>query len=1273
MKLEDKFLKSVIFPFFFGVAASIILVTIFLFRYSYKCLDQRSFNNVLITEHNLSQIDIMTINNLISRPLVQSQLILEEGYSLIENLVEKSNIFEKESINDTTIVNGYQLAENFSYYMKNRTTEEVAIWFIDQTNITVDILKQNSNKLAFFQLSIIAQTIHFLYSIYTILNKSIDSVYFVFDNTDLFVNYPATEQEDFIQSMKFYDKNPNYCADEGGKIKTYYYYKCRDWYLDYQYFTQIQGNENKSYILIPPYNNINQDTYEYNPNSFIFTLCKKFIDPIQKKMYNIETYVLMCVDGYPNELFDVLDEMNIKFRGYFLVTDVNFVKPFYYPKILQKIRNVPLNDFEFSWDEDYYLEEKINFTNKIINIMNKDYMTEIMQYLTDESKPLINNYHQISLFLDSPFYFRNGKLLNFTIHPILINNDDVYQHILTIIFVYNEDNLYEHLFSFQNKFQKRLFLELIIFVFFGFVLLAMVRLTVNSLAKFIIVPIKQVQYMLRGINIGGENRLDFLTSLKFKKQEDINSENGSLFNPLSDDDNIEEKNKSKKKKDKNNKDNEFNSYYEEDKVKGENIERELHFFDFDEGLLQYRPKEINNLVKILLGLKQVLMLTSTNNNIEKIINYSTSENIFFNIKNKEGTYICQSNIGNLESQILNYDKAIYHLCLSLQDPKLKKFLSKTLSDELDVSNTLLHMIDGSYNKNYQEAATNLLVKKQKNSFHKSFSQRVISNLINNRYNKLIHIYFKFFSFLQKSNRRYEDLSGLFMHTSYHTIDYYHKIIIQYIFLCYSSNDLIKIGESILDYIEFLLKFKLKTDKNNKNYLYKQYENIPFYKEKQNVKRKIFDKIIEWFDLFDHYVNHVNDNTALGSDKSIIDAYNHNINNLNEINSGNQSAFLYKVHIQRGDFLRAKFALICHDYSEAIFYFIKASKSKTIVLDGLIKKKALKHLNKLIKKLKRKINQYNLTNSIFEIEFNKNQKQIPNQSLYSLNFNDLTSNRNSNPNESNSSTNITYSEKLEEISKKIIKDIDECNTKQLKDILIIVDGINIDKNPYEVYLDESKTILKNYLTGNDRFSMFIFNSKCRIVCPMMKRKYINLTHLIQYFDHFTNKFHNLGESSYKGSFDNEENEIDESEYISSRTSSDINYNQMNIKEIIASINYCINYLLLKGVDTNEKFLIYFTHLFSNDESNYYLDEGFRENFTKIKKDKNVNFVIVGKFDQNSVFIKDKDNLISSVFNGFGDKSELVSSENMNIIKTILSCNNIINDNIIFPNEIFQSNK
>ena len=1262
MKLADKFLKAVFLPFFFGVLECIIIVTIYLFRYSYKYLDNRSFQNVLNTEQNLSQINIMTINNLISRPIVQSQIILEESYSLFMNLVQNSNILDKGNINVTTLVNGYQLSENFSYYLNDRLFNEVAIWFIDQTNITIDMLKEN-NILAYKQLSIVCQMIHSFYSIYTILNQTIDSIYIGFDNSDLFIYYPVLKNSNIIESMKYYGGNLNFCSEEGGKVKTYYYYKCREWYLEYQNFVNNNENKNKTYILIPPYNNINDDNYEYNPNSYIFTLCKRFIDPIQKKFYNIDSYIVMCIDSFPNELFDILDEMNIKFKGYFFVTSVGFIKPFYYPKIFKKIKNVPINDFEFSWNDIYYLEEKMNFSSEISKLMYKDYINKMTDDINNLSTSFINTIYQITINTEPNYYYKNGIKLNFSLYPILINNNESFQHILSIIYVYNEDNLYEHLYSYQSKFEKRLYLELILFAFFGFVLLSMVILTMNALARFITIPIKHVQYMLRGINIGGENRLDYLNSMKFQK-EDFDSEGHNYFNPFIDDKNSNDNKKNKKQNNIDKKNQHFISYYHNNY--STNIKNDLYINDFDEGLLQYRPKEINSLVKILLQLKRVLILTSSNNNNEKIINYSTSENIFFNIKNKEGIYICQSNIGNLESQILNYDKAIYHLCLSLQDVKLKKFLSKTLSDELDVSNTLLHMIDGSYNKNYQQEVTNLLVKKQQNSFHKSFSQRIIGNLINNRYNKLIHIYFKFFSILQKSNRRYEDLSGLFMHTCYHTIDYYHKIIIQYIYLCYSSNDLIKIGESILDYIEFLLKFKLKTNKNNKYYLYKSNENIPYYKEKQNIKKKVFEKIIDWFDLFDHYVNHVNDNTTLGSEKSIIDAYTHNINDLNEINSGNQSTFLYKVHIQRGDFLRAKFALICHDYTEAVYYFIKASKSKTIVLDGLIKKKSLKHLNKLVKKLKKKIIHNKLSNSVFETD----QSKIFDN--YHNNLKENQSNINSSEKE-NLNFNITYLEKIEEISKKVKKDIDECNAKQLKDVLIIVDGINIDRYPYEVYIDESKTILKNYLTGNDRFSMFIFNSKCRIVCPMMEKKNIDLNHLTQYFESFENKFKSNG-SSYKGSYadETENNDESESEYISSNTSSDYN-NYMTIKEIISSINYCINYLLLKGVETNDKFLIYFTHLFSNDESNFYLDEEFRENFKKIKKDKNINFIIVGRFNQNSVFLKDKDNLISSVFHGFGDKSELVTSENMNVIKNILSCNNIINDNIIFPNEIYQSNK
>ena len=181
-----------------------------------------------------------------------------------------------------------------------------------------------------------------------------------------------------------------------------------------------------------------------------------------------------------------------------------------------------------------------------------------------------------------------------------------------------------------------------------------------------------------------------------------------------------------------------------------------------------------------------------------------------------------------------------------------------------------------------------------------------------------------------------------MHTNFHTINYYHKIIIQYVYLCFVSNDLVKIGESILDYIEFLIKFKLKTSKENRYILNINNRDIPEIKEKQAIKRKYFDKVINWITLFDNYAKQINENSALGNYKDVIDAYTHNIDsNSNEFNSGNQSALLFQINLQRSDFLKGKFALACMNYSDALGYFITAAKKKRIVIDGLIKKKSFK--------------------------------------------------------------------------------------------------------------------------------------------------------------------------------------------------------------------------------------------------------------------------------------------------------------------------------------------
>ena len=42
----------------------------------------------------------------------------------------------------------------------------------------------------------------------------------------------------------------------------------------------------------------------------------------------------------------------------------------------------------------------------------------------------------------------------------------------------------------------------------------------------------------------------------------------------------------------------------------------------------------------------------------------------------------------------------------------------------------------------------------------------------------------------------------------------------------------------------------------------------------------------------------------------------------------------------------------------------------------------------------------------------------------------------------------------------------------------------------------------------------------------------------------------------------------------------------------------------------------------------------------------------------------------ILNQFGEKSELINFENMKKIKPILSNNNVIKDEIIYPNEIYK---
>ena len=525
-----------------------------------------------------------------------------------------------------------------------------------------------------------------------------------------------------------------------------------------------------------------------------------------------------------------------------------------------------------------------------------------------------------------------------------------------------------------------------------------------------------------------------------------------------------------------------------------------------------------------------------------------------------------------------------------------------------------------------------------------------------------------------------------MHTYFHTINYYHKILVQYIYLCFISNDLVKIGESILDYIEFLIKFKLKVSKENKYIININNKDIPEIKVKQSIKKKYFEKIVNWLNLFNNYSKQINDNSALGNYKDLIDTYTHNLSNQNEFNSGNQSALLFQVNLQRFDFLKGKFALICKNYSDAMGYFINAAKKKRIVLDGLIKKRALKHIAKIAEKTTKVIIKKKLTN----LKFNEALMGLNNQKSQKINYN-MNNDTNNDEKNNEDKKDIKLIDKMKNIMEIIFNDINECNEKQLKDIIILIDFNSSNKLTIDSYIDVTKTILQNYLTNNDRLGVFLLINENRIICPMLRKCEIDILNFSKDLDNYSDKLFKKEklDSSLGNETIQEKLEIQESEsfrnFQDNSFSSDgfrdnkeyINNYELLIEDIIKSLNYCINYLKMKEINTNEKFFIYFNtnikklmdYLMdlkdSKDVPNNSYESSSKSNID-LKKDKTIHFLLVGQVGSENV----ADTYKKVLLQYFGSKSELIPFDNMKKIKSILSSNSIINDNIIFPNEVYK---
>ena len=1293
MKLSDQFFHSFFYPFLAGVILSFLAIAIFSVIFTNQYIDKQTGDNIIEIEKKFAKVNLNSMNIIITSSITKIQQSINE---LISSYIKAANIVKNNkniaiSLTNNNFFKGLLSLTNSSLEQNKHLMEFIAYWVIDEFTDETNIKANSTEEKQLYSFSSIIQNI---YSTFTSSNYSSICYYFYFDSSELFISYPLIYdyKSNFLEVMRNYEEdNQKWCTDKNGNVYKTYKAKCRDYYVNIQkaksssFDYNSKDNNNRTIFVTDFYQDLGQPK-----SANIYTMCIQFTDPIS------EQNAYACADIAQDSIISNLEAINTKLSGYFFVTLVGFNHAFYYPQMVEEA--LTPSEAIFSWNRNFFVEEKDYFLNHVQKLLTSNYIKYINDSLWDEV--YINGENK-----DEQYFYFNGEKNYFSLYPITLENlSGKKEHVLSIIYVYTTNNYYERAtFNNGNNIVK-IICQLVIFIVFGTGLLYLIVLSFDILAKYIVIPIKNCNYMLKGINVGGINRLEYINFLKNKQDENADlleknniineKDNEASSNNLNKDidnnnNNIKEENKLDEanneliSNDKNTlevkDDNDFNQKINFNKKKyeeeSEYIEKEMNFYNFNENLLQYRPLEIEHLIKTLIDLKQAILLTSIDQGEDKIISYSNSSGIFNNLKNKEAMTLCQSNIGNLQIQLHKYDKSIHHLALSLQDNKLKKFLSKNLSDEFDDSDVLLNKLYNLFDhkRSDKKVKKNKLILKQENNTKNDFSQKIIGNLINSRYNRLIQSFFKFFSLMQKSN--INAIKGQYMNTSFHSIDYYNKILIQYIFLSYVKNDLIKIGESILDYIEFLLKFKFKTTEEN-NYILNIY-NYRNLKKDKNPKRifkmNIFQKIIKWFCLFDEYVSHIRNNSSLGDNTSILDDLsNKDISNM-EIDTSSQSVFLFKINVQKGEFLKGKFALYCKNYNDALFYFIRAAKKESIVIDGLIKKKALKHIYKITDILLKKFKAYgiikmNMEEKIFEYEKMKYKYNIDKKF----------------PKKNNETNVITFENKLKTIKNNLIEDIDKCNLKKAKDVIIIIDfntynsnDENIEQNNFnkiDSFIEQTKIILDEYLSNNDEIGIFIYKEQYHIICPFITKNKIDIISFSNDLIYQKNKIFHIYETENSEKDENNDGSIYDLNNFSSKGSEEnsikgVENNKSNnftiIKDLINTINYTQTYLNIKQSDQNEKYIILFTDLF---DTYSITNENIEKIFDMINENDEIIFLLVGK---KSNFENNEDKILKEIIsNKFNEKSEIIYYENMKKIKIILSNNIEIKDEIIYPNEIYK---
>jgi len=313
------------------------------------------------------------------------------------------------------------------------------------------------------------------------------------------------------------------------------------------------------------------------------------------------------------------------------------------------------------------------------------------------------------------------------------------------------------------------------------------------------------------------------------------------------------------------------------------------------------------------------------------------------------------------------------------------------------------------------------------------------------------------------------------------------------------------------------------------------------------------------------------------------------------------------------------------------------------------------------------------------EFDKmrNKISLKKQSLSNLNKkDDMNINKNNLDFEQ-----LTFGEEINLIKNDIINDISECSAKQVRDLMILIDFncylnlVNKEKHSdrIDAFISQTNVILNNYLSLKDRLGVLVYMDQYQIICPLMHKYEIDIKSFSKDLSYYKKiNFLDENQSEYDINSNHEFDFIEQNFSVpsndnSSQESIKLLKKNETIENLVKVINYTNNYLKMKEGIKTEKYIIFFTDLFNAE---IIKEEKVKKDLEKIDEDKNVIFILVGKNKSKCPDKNEDKQIMKLILDKFGEKSEMINFENMKKIKTILSSNNVIKDEIIYQNEIYK---